>query len=874
MRLICLLFYFTMLSWTTTGQNQYEFELEQEMAELKVLPNFCVPDTLHDILSNLTMPLDEGDLDKFEKALLEEVSLCNSPVEAALERTIYCNTNISRYSNASAYQQKLEILESLKVMYTPLEAYTSSDSSQLALIQLYEGAFYADSENYIKAKNSYYKAAEFIEKNPYPTLVYGLFSDIKLNASPSVRDVIMDCMANFKKEKNKPNGTFWYNRCLLLASKYYAINGIQDSSLHFLNKIDQDFINRYPSYVHLARSFHHNSFNNKAAELNSLEMYYQAKKSKLNDGKPIDALILQGEYHLEQLNYEEAYNYFEEAFKANQSDLPELDLVQNESYHIKCLLGMAEIKLRQNDITARELIDEAIILISGKFSKMNFQEEKIKLLENYSKMFSLLIKHRKQLKLSSNQLLEFSEKARAYTLLDEINQLNAIKSQLTVEDFDIFQRNKYDIANLQKQIKAHSAKKAISNSEKQERLDSIRSLINQKNKLQSSVDLTQSAVEKSDQNIEVNEQLLQPNRDYSIIEYFIEDSMSLAFLINENDIQLYELDLGSEAKEQIKKFKKLLISKDPKAKEEFNALSRRLFQSLLSKFYPQLNRKIIVIPHGIISEVPFEALMNGDKYLVEDHDISYSYSIKVLEEMRAKSGGKNKFIGLAPSYSTAFNPLPNNDDELYAVSSEFQNVELLIGEDASKSNFLNSISDFNIIHIAAHADINPEDNDLSYVAFSDKQNAKQGNRLFLPELYNIDLNANMIVLSACNTGIGLYQKGEGILSLARGFVYAGTASVLSSLWQANDQYTLQLMRSFYAHLAKGKNKDFALAEAKRDYLATVNKSLQHPYYWAGFILIGDQEPIMKSYTLYKYIGFALALIFLILMFKKWRQSNA
>ena len=112
------------------------------------------------------------------------------------------------------------------------------------------------------------------------------------------------------------------------------------------------------------------------------------------------------------------------------------------------------------------------------------------------------------------------------------------------------------------------------------------------------------------------------------------------------------------------------------------------------------------------------------------------------------------------------------------------------------------------------------------------------------EIYNLPLQARLAVLSACETGVGELVKGEGVMSLARAFHYAGCPSVVTSLWKVDDEATAQLMQYFYENLANGKTKSTALREAKLSYLKNAPESKKHPLYWAGFVLIGDDSEII------------------------------
>ena len=129
-----------------------------------------------------------------------------------------------------------------------------------------------------------------------------------------------------------------------------------------------------------------------------------------------------------------------------------------------------------------------------------------------------------------------------------------------------------------------------------------------------------------------------------------------------------------------------------------------------------------------------------------------------------------------------------------------------------------------------------------FLAFHEISDSLENEKLYVRDLYNLTLDAEMVVLSACETGIGELQRGEGVISLARGFVYAGAGSLVTSLWSVDDLSTKQVMELFYQNLKSGQTKDAALRNAKLTYLASTPQKA-HPFYWAAFAPIGNMESI-------------------------------
>jgi CHAT domain-containing protein len=149
-----------------------------------------------------------------------------------------------------------------------------------------------------------------------------------------------------------------------------------------------------------------------------------------------------------------------------------------------------------------------------------------------------------------------------------------------------------------------------------------------------------------------------------------------------------------------------------------------------------------------------------------------------------------------------------------------------------------------IIHLAMHGLLNPQSELLSSLAFTETNNPKSDNFLHAYEISQMELNADLVVLSACETGYGKFQEGNGLTSLARSFMYAGVPALVVSLWQVNDAATANIMTTFYDELSKGKDKARALQIAKLDYLENAKGLGAHPAFWSPFVLLGNEDSIV------------------------------
>ena len=358
--------------------------------------------------------------------------------------------------------------------------------------------------------------------------------------------------------------------------------------------------------------------------------------------------------------------------------------------------------------------------------------------------------------------------------------------------------------------------------------------------------------------------------DQAIVHFFQHEDTSLTVLIqNVNGLHAHQLSSTEWYQESIDCVNSLRNSKDATfAENNFpNAI-----RALLNKTLNSPVEKLIILPDGILGNIPFELVTDQDgKFYLYKYRINYAFSLRALLAQEELKPNKGKVVLFAPTFSkgnwstqsetlefrrAGFGPLQYNVEEVNQIA-EFIKATLFTQEKANKYNFLQQAEYTSILHLATHAiGTTPVNEPQILLAGNDKVES-----VYLSEIYNQTIRANMVVLSACETGLGKYVAGEGLMSVARGFAYAGAKSVVASLWAVNDQSTSQIMVYFYKHLKAGKPKDESLREAKLDYLKHADPPYQHPYYWAGFVLIGDSSPVFYSQQFnFLIIGLVIALL--------------
>lgn len=369
--------------------------------------------------------------------------------------------------------------------------------------------------------------------------------------------------------------------------------------------------------------------------------------------------------------------------------------------------------------------------------------------------------------------------------------------------------------------------------------------------------------------IEEVQQALKPNE--AIIEYFNSNDQTYAFTITQDTASFNTLPLVSLA--QIEKFRVTLMGdatniNPTKTYATYTESAYQLYQQILALPLSNIDTLKIntlrIIPDGFLNLIPLETLLTnsangrtGDykslPYLFKKFNISYGYSATSMFkfDLPNQEFDNSSVLAFAPSgfitqkETASLNPLKWNLQEVLNVDNYFDNYTST-GEAATETAFKEKINDYPIAHLAMHAVIDDEDPMYSKLLFAPPQDTLEDGMLHTFELYNMNLNTQMVVLSACNTGSGKLQKGEGVMSLARAFAYAGSPSVVMSHWAVDDKSTSELMKYFYQHLSQGEPKDVALRNAKLDFLENASPAYHHPYYWNNFVVMGDPAPIAEQ----------------------------
>jgi CHAT domain-containing protein len=318
--------------------------------------------------------------------------------------------------------------------------------------------------------------------------------------------------------------------------------------------------------------------------------------------------------------------------------------------------------------------------------------------------------------------------------------------------------------------------------------------------------------------------------DVTLLSYFTTPNLTLAFVLTRDSFHTAILPVTSrQLSWAIATFLDFAGESDDSPSLEF------LYKSLIKPIKGQLKTtKLIVIPHGNLHDLPFAALTDGKSYLNDHYALAYLPSVSILPYVRSRmkpEGGQA--LVLANDQEEGVPQLGHANDEARAVAA-LLGTQPLLGADATASTLRARALDSAIVHLTAHFDLDRNNPQSTRILLGQDQGSNEPSDLSYVASLNLR-KTNLVVLSGCQTQIGKRSRGDDAIGLTSAFMYAGTPSVLASLWSVDDDATQKLMIAFYTYLNQGLSK----AEALRAAQADLRQQHPNPYYWAGFVLTGD-----------------------------------
>ncbi len=477
------------------------------------------------------------------------------------------------------------------------------------------------------------------------------------------------------------------------------------------------------------------------------------------------------------------------------------------------------------------------------------------------------------------KVFEFAEKSKAAGLLAATRELNAVNFQIP---HDISELEK----SLQRSIAFYSSKISTEN---EKEIPDKKLIADLNNTLLESVKKRDSLVMTFERDypgyytikygtdvLSINDIPRVAGYNTNYINYIVSDSILYIIVVNRKYNKILQTEIDSVFFNKLSHFRTLLSNSDPSsnARKKFDSfretgfdLYKILIEPVRSYFISDV---LLISPDNILSYLPFETFLSsaygGEEimyrklpYLMNDFSISYTYSASFMKEtVRRDYGRTRNLIAFAPVYTREIYidslsvkrqagreilyDLPFARMEAEYVT-DISDGSLYVSDNARESVFKAEAGKYDIIHLAMHTYLNDQNPMTSAMIFSQDEDIPEDGLLNTYEVYGIPLRARMVVLSSCNTGSGTLSSGEGILSLARGFLYSGSQSVVMSMWEIEDRSGTDIVKMFYEDLLKGKSKSRALKNARSVYLTNASQLKSHPYFWSSLVVYGDNSPV-------------------------------
>jgi len=336
----------------------------------------------------------------------------------------------------------------------------------------------------------------------------------------------------------------------------------------------------------------------------------------------------------------------------------------------------------------------------------------------------------------------------------------------------------------------------------------------------------------------------------ALVSYFLSDTRLYVFLITQKKTKVDRVNKSENFDRYLSGFRNSIYFKDD---DIYKLTATALYHNLFPSSIPRAITHLIIIPAGALGTMPFEALLTSRvkeddlnftslPYVVNDYSISYQYASALYYQKTDYEHSQNQPTALlcAPVKFQSLEDLPGTEKEIIELKNIFVNQgfqpDILVQSEANEASFKSKdLDNYKYLHLATHGTVNEYSPALSRIFLYEETDQDEDGSLYSGEIYNLNLNADLVTLSACETGLGQISKGEGIIGLSRALIYAGAQNLVVSLWKVADESTSKLMTDFYSNL--GNNPyNTALQQAKKQMIDSENS---HPYLWAPFVLIGN-----------------------------------
>jgi CHAT domain-containing protein len=368
----------------------------------------------------------------------------------------------------------------------------------------------------------------------------------------------------------------------------------------------------------------------------------------------------------------------------------------------------------------------------------------------------------------------------------------------------------------------------------------------------------------------------------AVLEYVITEDVTYLFVLSKDRgpdaivVRVFPINVSSKVlAERVAHFRGRVLKRLP----DFAVVGRELYNLLIMPAEATLKGKstVCIVPDGALWDLPFQALMSGaGRYLLEDHAIYFTPSLQVLKEIRTKATNRNSparrrtgsldksereqlfamgnptivqgtLAAQRPMRDDTFSPLPDAEVELQTIARIYgqEKCRIYTGSNAREETFKREASRYRMIHLASHAVLDDSDPLYSYVLLAANEDSKEDGLLEARELIEMNLGAELVVLSACETGGGRIRQGEGVVGMTWALFLSGVPTTLASQWKIPSYATARLMPEFYRNIGQNMSKAEAWRRTVLEFIKDPTYRFQ-PLSWAGFIIIGDGESQIVS----------------------------
>ena len=754
-------------------------------------------------------------------------------------------------------------------------------------------------QNRFDIATTYYKKNIRLYKKYLPNDISGLHKIYNLFASSlyaekkyeQAKKYWLETLSFSEKNYDESNRNSIVTTSLLLSNLYSDAEQI-DSSRFYLKKIEKYKVKNDPfedRYLYSEGSI----YLKEKKYFEALKAYKSAfDVSRKSDQPRLQKKI--ADLHLEQGQFKQALKNYQLGLQELSPNFSSSDVSQNPApttiiqkhLFLKFLSAKAKtlniLKSENYETQILKAVDTSLKTLDLLKPNYRNQADKLNLIEDSFSLFESGIEACYQLYLKKKEerfldkIFYYSEKSKSVLLLDAL--LNTKATRFAKIPKELLQKESYlksTITYYKKQIELGVTTSSLLEDEifklNNEHTDLIKTF---ETKYPSYYNLRYNTTVVSIASVQNS-----LTAEEMVISYFYGKESIYALAITANSKKILKIPNTASLEKNIVAVYDMLSS-NTSSIHDLNAASYSLYKVIIAPLLKNSkNNKLLIVPDGLLNYISFDALNSQEKapkYLLEQYAISSINSLTLLNQLYTKNNAKNSVLAFAPQFNgepvqgyelrTGLSPLPNNKNEIHTVLNSFKGSSFS-GNQASLFNFNAEVSSHNIIHLATHAFFDDSSPEYSYLAFTPEE--KKDYVLYASDIYNLDLSADLVTLSACETGIGELKKGEGALSLSRAFFYSGSKSIVHTLWNVVDQSASDIMNNFYKNLAKGKRKDVAIQEAKLSYL-NKNKetALSHPYYWSSFIIQGNTDALTTTPNYWVWVIITLIIVLLLYFNRK------